>query len=146
MFNVHKSKESGLLGVVRTSPTQACFGPFRDAFRVYVTRLCQVAGLPEDTSIPLFFDAKALVKQRILRPMNEDQLARMYYAVTERYLGKRIGCQRLRTIFSSYHAMGKKANATGEYPARDLTIKEVAPAMLHSHDVHLNYFIVEVPI
>jgi hypothetical protein len=146
VYNVHKGKDSGFLGVVTTSPTQACFGSFRAAFRLYVAQLRQVAGLPGDTSIPLFFDAKAFVKQRILRPMNEDQLAAMYFAVTERYVGKRIGCKMLRTIFSSYHALGLEANATGHYPARDLTIKEVARAMLHSYNVHMDYYIREVPI
>ena len=88
---------------------------------------------------------KAYVKENILRPMNEDQLARVFVSVTQRYLGKRIVCKMFRTIYSSYHALGLDPNATGEYPARDLTIEQVARAMLHTYNVHMTYYIVEVP-
>jgi hypothetical protein len=144
----HKGKDSGHLGDVRTSPTQACFAPFRNVFGLYAAQLYEVTGLPEHTSIPLFFDAKAYVKENILRPMNEEQLANMYFAVTDRYVGKRIGCRMLRTIFASYHARGldPDSDARGVYPASGLTIEEVALAMLHSYETHKNYYILEVQV
>ena len=78
-------------------------------------------------------------------PDEQDQLARVFVSVSQRYLGKRIVCKMFRTIYSSYHALGLDPNATGEYPARDLTIEQVARAMLHTYNVHMTYYIVEVP-
>ncbi len=145
VYNVHKSKESSDVGVVSTSPIEACFETFRGAMKLYVTQLRKLTEMPEDTSIPLFFDKKAYVKDNILRPMNEEQLARVYVSVTQRYLGKKITSRMFRTIYSSYHALGLEPTATGEYPARDLTIEQVALAMLHTYDVHMTYYKVEVP-
>jgi hypothetical protein len=145
VYMVHKSSEAGALGVVTTSPIEACFKPFRDLFELYVRQLRKLTELAEDTSIPLFFNMKAYVKENILCPMNEDQLARVFESVSQRYLGKRIVCKMFRTIYSSYHALGLDPNATGEYPARDLTIEQVARAMLHTYNVHMTYYIVAVP-
>ena len=75
VWNQHKCKTTGMLGVVTTSPTQDCFERFRVAFRLYAAELLKVAGLPEDTNIPLFIDPKAFLEDRCLRPMNDRQLA-----------------------------------------------------------------------
>jgi hypothetical protein len=133
------------LGVVTTSPTQDCFKRFRVAFELYAGELLKVAGLPEDTNIPLFIDPKAFLEDRCLRPMNEDQLAAMYSAVTDRYVDKRITSTMFRTIYASYHALGLESDATGDYPARDLTVRELALAMLHTYDVHRDYYVKDVP-
>jgi hypothetical protein len=133
------------LGVVTTSPTQHCFERGRVAFELYAEELLKVVGLPEDTNIPLFIDPRAFLEDRCLRPMNQDQLAAMYFAVTDRHVGTRISSTIFRTIYASYHALGLEPTATGEYPARDLTIQQVARAMLHTYEVHMNFYIVEVP-
>ncbi len=79
--------------------------------------------------------------------MNEDQLRYMYTAVTERHVGTvtQISCTMFRTIYASYHALGLESDATGDYPARDLTVRELALAMLHTYDVHLEYYVLDVP-
>jgi hypothetical protein len=69
----------------------------------------------------------------------------VFVSVTQRYLRKRITPTMFRTIYSSYHALGLEPTATGEYPARDLTIQQVARAMLHTYEVHMTFYIVEVP-
>jgi len=146
VYMVHKSKESGGdLGVVTTSPIEACFDTFRGAMELYVKQLRKLTELAEDTSIPLFFDKKAYVERNILRPMNEEQLARAYDSVTHRYFAKRIKPRMFRTIYSTYHALGLEPNARGEYPAGNLTIEQVARAMLHTYDTHMNYYVREVP-
>ena len=153
VYNAHKSDEhGGHLGTVTTSPTHRCFRPFRDSIFLYIRVLRGLFGV---TDIPFFFDLEHYQKTRMLRPMNEEQLAKLIGDVTYRCVGKRLGCQMLRTIFASHHAQGLEelkgregddSDEAEEFPASGLSKQEVSRAMLHTYGVHEESYVLEVPL